>query len=312
MTLSLEPMAAERFDAWRAETVTRMAALRRESRMRPPTEAAEEAEGILRSRFPEGIASEFQHVLEVRDGGRVVGSAWLEVRPQDDEVRGLLYDLRAEDPAAALELVETHAAEAGANILRIDLFAQDAAGWAMLDGRGYRATDVQMLLAPLPEPRDAGIVRLARMSAEQYAAFEHRLIEEFAEDLAREGLFSPAAARAESARQTAEALPDGLDTEDELLFVAHAEGVDEPVGILWLSIMRRSTGPHVFVLELRVEAAHRRRGYGAAIMRAAEAEARRVGAESIGLHVFGSNDAARPLYRNLGYREAEVLLAKSL
>ncbi|MFL0411300.1 GNAT family N-acetyltransferase [Microbacterium paludicola] len=312
MTLSLEPMPAERFDAWRAQTVTRMAALRRESRMRPPTEAAEEAEGILRSRFPEGIASEFQHVLEVRDGGRVVGSAWLEVKPADGQVKGLLYDLRANDPTAALALIEARAAEEGAAELRVDLFVQDAAGWGAIEGRGYLPTNVQMLLEPLPATRASGTVALMPMTAEQYASFEDRLIAEFADDLVREGLWSPEGALAESARQTAEELPDGLATEGQLFFVAHAEGIRQPVGTLWLEVRQRSRGPHVFVMELHVEPSHRRRGFGAAMMRAAEDVARSVGAESIGLHVFGSNDAARSLYRSLGYREAEVLLAKPL
>jgi ribosomal protein S18 acetylase RimI-like enzyme len=311
VTLSLEPMPAERFDAWRAETAARFAALRRESGMRPPTEAAEEAEGILHSRLPEGVGSDFQHVLEVRDGQRVAGTAWLEVKPADGQVKGLLYDLRADDPTAALTLIEARAAAEGAAELRIDLFAQDAAGWGAIEGRGYRPTNVQMLLEPLP-PRASGTVALTPMNAEQYASFEDRLIAEFADDLVREGLWSPEGALAESARQTAEELPDGPATEGQLFFVAHVDGIREPVGTLWLEVRQRSRGPHVFVMELHVEPSHRRHGLGAAMMRAAEDVARSVGAESIGLHVFGSNDAARSLYRSLGYREAEVLLAKPL
>ena len=48
------------------------------------------------------------------------------------------------------------------------------------------------------------------------------------------------------------------------------------------------------------------------MMRAAEDVARGVGAGSIGLHVFGSNAAARGLYRGLGYREVETLLVADL
>ncbi|MFL0409738.1 GNAT family N-acetyltransferase [Microbacterium paludicola] len=312
MTLNLELMPPERFDAWRTATITRFASFRRESGMRPPKEAEEEATGILSSRFPDGIQSQWQEVLEVRDDRSVVGSAWLEVRERDGAVRAMLYDLRAEDPAAALPLIEARAAAMGAATLQIDLFAQDSDSWAAIDGRGYRALNVQMLLAPLPAPRPVAGVRLERMTAEQYAGFEEQLITEFADDLVKEGQSSPEAARVESERQTAESLPEGVDTEDELLFVAYTDGVDEPVGVLWLSVERRSNGAHVFVLELRVDAAYRRRGYGAAIMRAAEDTSRQVGATSIGLHAFGSNEAARALYRSLGYREAEVLLGKEI
>ncbi|WP_203136391.1 GNAT family N-acetyltransferase [Microbacterium sp. JZ31] len=311
MTVTLEPMPAERFDAWRAETAARFAALRRESGMLPPAEAQEQGEGIVASRLPDGVHSADQHVCQIRDDGRVVGTAWLEVRA--DPPHAMLYALVADDArtgSAALALVEERARALGAAILRIDLFAQDDAGWALLEDRGYRATDIQMLLAPLPAPRTPGDLVLTRMTAERYAAFEARVIAEFAEDLVNEGLHTPESARAESARQQAEAMPDGVDTEDGLVFRATVD--DVVVGALWLDVQRRSTGPHVFVMELHVEPAHRRRGFGAAMMRAAEDEARRLGADSIGLHVFGSNHAARALYRGLGYREAEVLLAKDL
>ncbi|WP_309069698.1 GNAT family N-acetyltransferase [Microbacterium sp.] len=315
MTVTLEPMPAERFDAWRADTVARFAALRRESGMLPPAEAQEQGEGIVAGRLPDGVRSADQHVLEIRDDGRLAGTAWLEVRAgQDARMGAMLYALDA-DPAVAapaLDLLERYAASAGAETLRIDLFGQDEAGWRAIEGRGYRASSIQMLLAPLPAPRPPATIRLSRMDAQQYDAFAERLIAEFADDLEREGLHSAESARAESERQTAEALPNGIDTEDELLFVAEAGGSDDPVGVVWLSVQRRSTGPHVFVLELRVEAAHRRRGYGRAIMCAVEEEARRIGADSVGLHVFGFNDAASALYDELGYRRAEVLSVKDL
>ena len=304
-------MPAERFGAWRAATVARFAALRADSGLRPPAEAAEQAEGIVAGRLPGGVRSADQHLLEIRDGDRVTGSVWLEVRSTPPHA--MLYALEADDAeigSAALALVEERARAHGARILRIDLFAQDRAGWAMTEGRGYRATDIQMVLAPLPAPRAHGALRLTPMTPAQYAAFEERVVAEFADDLVAEGLHTPASARAESERQQAAAMPDGLATEGELVFRATVDGV--AVGALWLEVRQRSTGPHVFVMELHVEPEHRRRGHGAAMMRAAEDVARGVGADSIGLHVFGSNAAARALYLGLGYREVETLLAADL
>ena len=308
--ISLAEMPTERFDAWRAATVTRLADLRAGSGLRPPAEAAEQAEAIVARRFPDGAGAAGQHVLEIRDGERVAGSAWLEVT--ETSPHAMLFMLDADDAAAAaaLPLIEERARELGAGLLKIDLFVQDHAGWAAAEGRGYRPTNVQMLLSPLPAPRASGAVVLTRMTPEQYAEFDERVIREFAEDLVNEGLHTPEAALEESAKEQAAALPDGLETEGELVLAATAGG--ERVGTLWLEVRQRSTGPHVFVMELHVEPEHRRRGFGAEIMRAGEDEARRVGADSIGLHVFGSNAAARGLYRGLGYREIETLLATDL
>ena len=49
----------------------------------------------------------------------------------------------------------------------------------------------------------------------------------------------------------------------------------------------------------------RDRGYGRDLMLAAEHEAARLGADSIGLHVFGFNTSAITLYESLGYRRVE-------
>ena len=50
--------------------------------------------------------------------------------------------------------------------------------------------------------------------------------------------------------------------------------------------------------------AQRGRGYGRALMEAADREAQRRGAQSIGLNVFGRNDVARRMYESSGYQVA--------
>lgn len=84
------------------------------------------------------------------------------------------------------------------------------------------------------------------------------------------------------------------------------------VGILWLGMRVRDGRPHAFVLDIEVDTAERRKGYGRALMHAAEREARRLGADSIGLHVFGFNTGAIDLYEQLGYRRTEESLLREL
>ena len=47
-------------------------------------------------------------------------------------------------------------------------------------------------------------------------------------------------------------------------------------------------------------------------MELAEVEARRLGLARVELNVFGGNEAARGLYRSLGYAEWAVSMAKEL
>lgn len=76
--------------------------------------------------------------------------------------------------------------------------------------------------------------------------------------------------------------------------------------------MRRAPALHAFVNNIEIAPEHRRHGYAEAAMTLLEIEARRLGAEEIRLHVFGSNSAARPLYEKLGYYPTDILMAKDL
>jgi GNAT superfamily N-acetyltransferase len=126
-----------------------------------------------------------------------------------------------------------------------------------------------------------------------------------------EGGFAPEVAEAKAASDTAALFPDGRPTPDQAVFVIEADG--EPVGRLWLAerpeVLHRGS---LWVLELHIDAEHRGCGYGRAAMLYAEEEAERRGLSRIALSVFAGNDAARSLYRGLGYVENAVLMAKNL
>ena len=106
----------------------------------------------------------------------------------------------------------------------------------------------------------------------------------------------------------AELLPEGLQTDHHHLLVAESAG--ERVGILWLRIP--SSGDAAFVFDVEVETQQRGKGYGRAIMLAAESYARDRGATALRLHVFGTNTVARSLYESLGYETTNVNMTKSL
>jgi ribosomal protein S18 acetylase RimI-like enzyme len=55
------------------------------------------------------------------------------------------------------------------------------------------------------------------------------------------------------------------------------------------------------VMDIEIESAHRRKGYGRAAMVLAEEHTRQLGMPYLGLNVFGHNPNARALYASLGY-----------
>jgi RimJ/RimL family protein N-acetyltransferase len=84
------------------------------------------------------------------------------------------------------------------------------------------------------------------------------------------------------------------------VFVAEtAEGV---VGRLSVARDPHPACAHVADVGLMIARGHRRRGFGRALMDAAEAWAREAGVRKLELHVFPHNGPAIALYESLGYR----------
>jgi GNAT superfamily N-acetyltransferase len=87
-----------------------------------------------------------------------------------------------------------------------------------------------------------------------------------------------------------------------------------PVGCLWLgnAIDQTNGRRHAHIFLLYVAPEHRRRGIGAALVRAAEGWARARGDQQIGLQVFQFNQPALHLYQGLGYQTQSLWMVKSL
>jgi ribosomal protein S18 acetylase RimI-like enzyme len=151
-------------------------------------------------------------------------------------------------------------------------------------------------------------VELRTMTSQEYDAWLPGAIEGYAAQHADAGS-RPAETSLELAhKEFGELLPDGVDTPEHHLLVATDAGTR--VGLLWLNVPAQQRTATVFDVE--VDQAQRGKGYGRAIMLAAEAYVRERGCSTLRLHVFGSNAVARSLYESLGYETTNVLMAKRL
>jgi len=148
------------------------------------------------------------------------------------------------------------------------------------------------------------------MTEDEYAAYRVDAERDYAEQISASGALSTAEAEQKAHADYARLLPEGLRSPTQHLWTAY-DG-EEPVGLLWLNITERPTGPTAFVYDVRVRPERRRRGYGRAIMLAAEDRCREWGAVALSLNVFGGNDAARSLYEQLGYATTAVHMTKPL
>ena len=154
-------------------------------------------------------------------------------------------------------------------------------------------------------------VTLRKPSAQEYEDWSAAETKSYADEIAASGSMSRAAAEEKARGDTAETLPQGLDTPGQLIFRVEADG--EPVGWLWLALQNpRAEAGVGFIYDISVDEAFRGRGYGRAAMELAEDEGRRNGLHALALNVFGQNAIARTLYSSLGYRETSVQMRKEL
>jgi ribosomal protein S18 acetylase RimI-like enzyme len=154
-------------------------------------------------------------------------------------------------------------------------------------------------------------LELRPMSDEEFAEWFPRLRERYAADMVEQAGARPGGARKKAEADMERLFPDGKPAEGQVLFVIEVEG--RRAGELWIAEREDElTGKGLWIYDVHVDEAFRRRGLGRKAMLYAEEEARRRGLPGISLNVFGGNASARSLYRSLGYEELAALMRKEL
>ena len=150
-------------------------------------------------------------------------------------------------------------------------------------------------------------LQIREMTQEEVRVFRQRAISEYAAEHIRAGDWNPEEAEQRSAQEIDGLLPDGAETAGMVLLLGETAG--GAVGLVWVGPAPAGR-PGWWIYDIEVFAAQRGRGHGRALLEAAEREARRRGAESIGLNMFGANDAARGLYESSGFEVAATYMRK--
>lgn len=145
----------------------------------------------------------------------------------------------------------------------------------------------------------AEALTLRPMTQEEYDTWRERSVQEYAVEIATSRDLAPGEAAARSAEEFAQLLPDGLASPGMHLWTAVVGG--EQVGIGWFELRQRASGVSAWIFDIRLDEDHRGRGLGRALLEALHDAARRLGATSMTLNVFGDNATAIRLYETSGY-----------
>lgn len=156
------------------------------------------------------------------------------------------------------------------------------------------------------------MVRLTPMNGEEFSEYAVRLNRDYAASHVAAGNWSAAGAEERGAESLRKLLPQGERTPGHHLqnIVDAVDG--SRVGYLWYQIERYRGGKEIFVLDIEIFGAYRRRGLARATLGCLLTAAQGAGAGRIRLHVFGDNHSARNLYESFGFEETDVWVAKTL
>lgn len=152
--------------------------------------------------------------------------------------------------------------------------------------------------------------QLRPMTQPEFDAFLARSIPEYAADNVRAGYWAESEALERSRKEFERFLPQGLQSPDHYLFTVYDDGT--PVGVIWMKANLERPIKSGFIFELYIDESQRGKGYGKQAMLLIEDQARALGLESIGLHVFAVNEVARNLYERVGYEVTSLNMAKKL
>jgi len=149
------------------------------------------------------------------------------------------------------------------------------------------------------------------MTAAEYTEFRASLIRSYAADKTASGEWFEDQAVELATRDTDRLLPDGQETADTLLLIGEtADGTT--VGHLWIALKSPNVAGGAWIFDIEVLPEQRGKGYGRALLAAAERETRRHGVTALGLNVFGPNTVARRLYESAGYETTTLQMRKDL
>ena len=148
------------------------------------------------------------------------------------------------------------------------------------------------------------------MTSVEFAVYRKLSIRDYAAEQVRAGNWNFSQAEALAAKQTDDLLPDGVDTPGMLLLAAETTNAGV-IGIVWVELQHEQT-TGAWIYDIQIVPEQRGRGYGRALLRAAEREVERRGIESIALNVFGGNAVARDLYESSGYATTSLHMRKRL
>ena len=158
------------------------------------------------------------------------------------------------------------------------------------------------------------MVHLEPMTETQFQSYLETAVEDYAQAHLKSGDCAPEDALRLAQEDYRKLLPDGLQSKNHFLFSIrdNALAKNEVIGMVWFAVKAERVVKSAFIYDFSIREDLGRKGYGRKVMERVEETVQEMGIDTVGLHVFGYNHAARTLYEKMGYQVTGIGMTKTL
>lgn len=150
------------------------------------------------------------------------------------------------------------------------------------------------------------------MSVDAFEKFKMESQSAYATNLAAVEVITYEEALKNASEQFDKLVPNGNATPGQSFFDVVETNSGESIGFLWLGFQTRFGRKVASINDITIASANRGKGFGKALMKLVEDEARRCAAVRIRLHVFNSNQVAKNLYLAMGFEPTNLDMRKDI
>ncbi|TCI47959.1 GNAT family N-acetyltransferase [Exiguobacterium sp. SH1S4] len=154
-------------------------------------------------------------------------------------------------------------------------------------------------------------ISFQQMNESEFDTYLEFLIPDYGSDFAKNFMIPLEKAMDDSRELITNLFPEKQATEGQYVFHVFCHEENERVGVIWYSFQKETN--KAFIYHIYINESHRKNGYGTATLKMVEdSVVKDLGAHSVGLSVFGSNEHACELYKKMGYSVSSIAMDKKL
>lgn len=147
-----------------------------------------------------------------------------------------------------------------------------------------------------------------KMTSSEYDEYLVLALNSYAHELEASGLISKGMGKDIAKRQFSNLFTNGIDTPNTYFYNIINDN-DIKIGTL---IYGTRQAKEAYIYDILIFNDFQNQGYGKKALQLLEEEAKKLGFERIGLHVFGNNPIARHLYEKQGFEIVSMQMQKKL